>query len=414
MLHLDGKQIPVFLILVLILVLPTAALAQGAGSLEGLVVNGTEGGPEIGAGVAVTLYVLQGGTETDTIETVTSDGGRFRFEGLATDAGLEYWPEVEYLGVPYRTAEPFNLSGDEPEQSATISVFETTDDDSAITLDSVHFIAESFGEMLRLSEIHLYGNSGDRTFVGQPHEDSSLGTVNIPLPENAVGIAFEQEDSAERFVEVGGGIIDTQPVPPGQETSIVFFSYHLPVMGDTIALERTFAYPLARLNMLVAQPGLQLNSDDLEMQGPQSFQGRSYDLYGTDDLPANAPLGMVFVPVAVPDTAPAIDSSAGAMPPAGGQTVAGTSSRGSQEILRWLGFGLVALAVIGLVVYAATKNQQPPAPANAPNLSSDPETRKMLAELADLEDAFEAGRVDETSYERQRSELHEAIKSYQS
>jgi hypothetical protein len=31
--------------------------------------------------------------------------------------------------------------------------------------------------------------------------------------------------------------------------------------------------------------------------------------------------------------------------------------------------------------------------------------------LADLEDAFEAGEVDEATYQRQRAELREAIKS---
>jgi hypothetical protein len=268
--------------------------------------------------------------------------------------------------------------------------------------------------MLRVSEIHLFGNAGDRTYVGLPGEDGSLGTVAIPLPENAVGIAFEQENSAERFVEVGGGIIDTQPVPPGQETSMVFFSYHLPVMGDTVPLERSFSYPLAHMNLLVAQPGLQLNSDDLQMQGPQSFQGRPYDLYALDDLAVNAPLAMEFVPVEVPDTAPDPAGGAGAMPPVGGQNVAGTSTRGSQALLRWLGFGLVALAVVGVVFYGATRSQPPRAAGSVPSLSANPETRKLLAELADLEDAFEAGRVDEADYERQRTDLHEAIKSLQS
>ena len=50
-----------------------------------------------------------------------------------------------------------------------------------------------FGEMLRVSEIHLYGNVGDQTYIGLPGEDGPPGTVNIPLPENAVGIAFEQD-----------------------------------------------------------------------------------------------------------------------------------------------------------------------------------------------------------------------------
>ncbi len=412
--HLDRRLALVLLGLLLILTLSTATQAQDTGTLEGLVVNGTAGGPEVGAGVTVTLYVSQGGTEAHTFDATTGDGGRFRFDELDTSAGLEYWPEVEYLGVPYRSAEPYRFDGEETTLAATITVFETTGDDRTVDLNSVHFIAESFGEVLRISEIHLFGNSGDRTYVGQTGEGDSLTTVRIPLPENAMGIAFEQEDSSERFIEVEDGIIDTQPVLPGQETSMVFFSYHLLVMGDTVPLERIFAYPLAHLNLLAAQPGLQLNSEQLEMQGPQSFQGRPYDLYATDDLPADAPLAMVFVPVDVPSDSSAASPGAEAAPPTGSQSTAGTATTGNQELLRWLGFGLVALAIVGVIVYGATRKKMPAASRADANLAADPEARQVLAKLADLEDAFEAGQVDEAEYARQRAELHEAIKSLQS
>ena len=224
-----------------------------------------------------------------------------------------------------------------------------------------------------------------------------------------MGIAFEQEGSAERYAEVESGIVDTEPIPPGQETSLAFFSYHLLVTGDTVPLERRFAYPLTHLNVLAAQPGLMLNSDQLEMQGPQSFQGRPYDLYALDNLPAESSLAMEFVPVEVP----AADQGAEQAPATGTQTVTSTSTGGSQELLRWLGFGLVGLAVVGAIVYAASSNKLPPAPTSDPDLSADPEARRLLAELADLEDALEAGQVDEATYEHQRTELHEAIKSLQ-
>ena len=317
MLNLHRRFALLLLGLLLVLVLCLPALAQGGGTLEGILVNGTEGGPEIGSGLPVTLYVRQGDTEVTTLEAETDDAGRFRFEGLDTETSLEYWPEAEYLDVAYGSAEPLQFEEGTDELTTTIMVFETTDEDSAVTLNSVHFIAESFGEVLRISEIHLLGNDGDRTYVGQAGEDGRLATVSIPLPENAMGVALEQQDSAERFLEVENGVVDSQPVPPGQETSMIFFSYHLIVMGDTVPLERTFSYPLTHLNALVAQPDLQLNSDKLLLRGPQSFQGRSYDLYTADDVPAGTPLTMEFVPVAVPGSALATGAGAEAAAPAG-------------------------------------------------------------------------------------------------
>jgi hypothetical protein len=35
----------------------------------------------------------------------------------------------------------------------------------------------------------------------------------------------------------------------------------------------------------------------------------------------------------------------------------------------------------------------------------------LLTDLADLEDTYEAGQVDETTYERQRAEIYDALKS---
>jgi hypothetical protein len=52
----------------------------------------------------------------------------------------------------------------------------------------------------------------------------------------------------------------------------------------------------------------------------------------------------------------------------------------------------------------------PPA-ATASALASNPQARPLLAELAGLEEAFEAGQVDEETYQRQRTEKWEALRS---
>jgi len=72
--------------------LPAGAHAQGEGVVEGLVLNGTPGGPEVGAGLPVTLRAFLGDAEMDALETTTAGDGSFRFEGLDTDPTLQYWP----------------------------------------------------------------------------------------------------------------------------------------------------------------------------------------------------------------------------------------------------------------------------------------------------------------------------------
>lgn len=399
-----------WMVLALLLLFGTFATAhaQGPGILEGEVTNGTAGSDAVGAMLPVLLHVYDGGVEVDTLATSTDVGGRFLFDGLATDPGLEYWPEVLYLDVPYSTAEPLQFDDGQATLSTSVTVHETTDDDGALRLDSVHMIAESFGEVLRISEIHLFGNTGDRTYIGGGDDQGT--TVFIPLPEGAVGLAFDEPGAEERFIEVQGGMMDTGPVPPGTETSLAFFSYHLMVTGEEITVERIFAYPVTVLNILVAQPGLTLSSEQLESRGLQSFQGREYDFYGTQGLDAGAPLVLEFMPAAEAPVATG-DSET---PASSGPVVRGASSQGSQGLLLWIGFGLAALAVVAAVVYPMLTQPDASVAESTPGLSSDPEARRLVAELADLDEAFEADEIDEASYVRQRADMVAELKSLKS
>ncbi len=273
----------------------------------------------------------------------------------------------------------------------------------AIRLDSVHMIAESFGEVLRISEIHLFGNGGDQAYIGEGG-DPSQGTVFIPLPQNAVGVGFGEDVAEDRFLQVEGGLMDTEPVPPGTESSVIFFSYHLMVTGDTVPLERRFAYPVANFNILVVQPGLTVNSDQLQFLGIEQFEGRQYEVYTAEDLGRDAPLDMEFVPVE-------IDNAQAGMPPSSAQAGTGAATRGNQRLLLWIGVALAALTVVGAAIYPQVARRSAATPAPASSLASSPRARRLLAELADLEDAFEAGEIDEVTYERQRSEKREELKS---
>jgi hypothetical protein len=398
--------------LLALLVLAGPVQAQDAGILSGRVANGTAGGPEVGRGVSVLLHVFLGEAEIETLETTTDAGGGFRFEGLDTNTAIEYWPEVVYLGVSYGPDEPSQFGAGQTELEATLTVFETTDDDSALVVDSVHIIAESFGEVLRISEIQLYGNTGDRTFVGTTAGERR-STVTIPLPENAVGVAFQEDASDQRLVEAEGQLIDSEPVPPGQETSLVFFSYHLMVTGDSVPLERTFVYPVTVLNVLVAQPGLTLESEQLQSRGMELFQSRQYEFYTGQGFGPDEPLQVELLPVAG-------ETGGQAMP---GVSEGGSASAtvpvtgGSQGTLLWIGVVLAFLFAAAALVYPSLARRPTrasaaaQAAAPAARLTSDPEARRLLAELADLEDAREAGDLEDAAYEQRRAELYEALRA---
>jgi hypothetical protein len=383
------------------LLAPGATHAQGAGVIEGQVVNGTEGGPEIGAGVPVVLRAFDGVSELDVQETVTGDGGTFRFDGLDTEAGLEYWPEAAYKDVTYVAPEGQTFSGEETSLQVMLNVYETTTDDSAIRIGSVHLIVESFGEMLRVNEIYLLSNTGDRTYVGEAGEGDVPVTVLMTVPDNAVGVAANQDEGVSRYVEVEGGLRDTEPVPPGTEASLAVFSYHLIGGGDSVDLVRSFAYPVAVLNVLVVQPGLELQSDQLVSRGLESFQDRNYLVYATGDVPAGSSVAMALIPAAG-------GASMGIGSEAGGVEVSAGSSM--QRSLMWVGAVLALLVVAVGFVYPAVTRAPAPARGRTPDLTGNPGARRLVAELADLEEARDEGEVDDGEYERRRAELYDALR----
>jgi len=387
------------------LVLVPMARAQGAGILEGQVVNGTEGGAEIGAGIPVNLYLFGGNLEEQILNTETDADGRFLFEGLDTSATLEYWVEADYQGVTYGTEDLLQFADGEATLEAIVTVYETTGDDSDVRLDLVHIFAESFGEVLRISETHLFGSTGDRAYIGEENAEGQPETVFIPLPADAVGFALGEGIPEERFLDVDGGLMDSEPVRPGTLMSEVRFSYHLLATGKPIPLERRFAYPVTNLTVLVAQPGLSLTSGQLQSMGSQLIQDRQYEVFSGQSLEPDIPVELVFTLVAgVGDSA-----GTGGMP--GGQVPSSGSAGGSQSLLLWIGFALALVAVAGALVYAVTSRRPDDGQSaggqavSDPGPAFDPKTRELIARLADLEDAYEAGEVDEAAYVSQRMEI---------
>jgi hypothetical protein len=59
----------------------------------------------------------------------------------------------------------------------------------------------------------------------------------------------------------------------------------------------------------------------------------------------------------------------------------------------------------------SASNGRPPEYPRASAPASTPAARRLFTELADLEERFEAGELDEAAYERQRAQLYEKLRS---
>lgn len=311
------------------LLAPTLALAQGTGVLEGQAISGTAGS-RAAAGLEVTLYSFQGREEVDQQSTTTDAEGRFRFEGLETGSDWAYLVRVGYQGVQYSPGMLAFESG-QSELSTTVQVYEATTDAETVRAERAHIFITLSDTGLEVSELYVFANSTDRTYVGAQEIDGRRWTTRFLIPKDGFNLAFEDGTLGGRFLTAPqGGFVDTEPHWPG--TTSVMYSYELACPGGNCDLARELLHPVTNLNVLIPDTGAAVDSTQLVMAGKQQAQGGSFLNYAGRDLASGQELDLrVRLPGAV--SQPAATQSGG-----GG----GTSA------LPWiiLGIVLVGLALV--------------------------------------------------------------------
>jgi hypothetical protein len=334
------------IILVLVFCLaPVHALAQGQGVIEGQVVNGTANGGSL-EGLTVTLDVFAGTEEQPSQTAITDAEGRFRFEDLSTEANYVYTLLLDYQGIEYGS-DLLTFSEEETTLSVSIRVYEPIEGDEAISIERAHIFVDFQEGDLLVSELYFFSNGSDRIYIGAEEvAEGQRGTLRLSLPTGAEGLVVEGEELGQRFFETDEGFADTWFLPPGQSSGRLMFSYFLPYDPSGYDLARDISYPLKALNVLVADVGVDVTSDQLIPQGTRGMQGQSYLNLSGQNLSKGERLTVHFS--GLPDRERV--GGREAMP-------AQTSQTSDQSLLRWVALGLVVLIVGFALGYPLLKRQ---------------------------------------------------------
>lgn len=358
------------------------------GTIVGQVVNGTAGGQPPGA---VEVFV-QGfkGTEPLPAQTVqTDEDGRFRVEGLDAGEDVVYVLSTEYLGIQY-ASEVLAFEEGASELRTMLPVYETTASDEAVSLSRIHYVIDFVDGAMEVTEVHSFSNSGDRTYIGaEPLADQRRTTVRFVLPADAVELTFEEAMFADRFVETEGGFADTEPVVPGQATLQTAFSYLLPYDGSPRVVSTTLPYAAAAVNAFIPDVGPQLSSEQLSFMGTMGAGTRPFMAYVGQDF-AKGDIVALEISGAVQESAAPSSSEE-----------EGGSNLGYVFIVGALALFLVALAI----AYPSLRRKEPAEPAAASPAASEDELEELLTAIADLDDTFEAGQLNEEVYRTRRQAL---------
>ena len=386
------------LCLSLLLLLCSSAVlsAQGEGIIEGQVINGTAGAPRQGVvGLEVTLYEVTEGSRA-LLETTFSDGqGRFEFEGLATDSDRTYEFQLEYQGIVYGAQSAFP-SGDTLLRVAA-TVYETTTSDSGMVVERQHVLIDFEAGVLVIRELCLLNNTGDTIYVGQEGI-----TARFSLPSGAEGLTFSDTELAPHFLETEEGFAYVRPVMPGQKE--VLYAYRVPYDGRQLALSRGLVYPTGSYDAMIADVGVEVESAQLEYQSLTGGGETAYLHFNGQNLPAGSEIVVQFSGNPQGAAAP---GRTGFELDLGLQRYA----PGIALLMVVLGASLPLVQVrLGQGRGSSSEAMGPGVEPRAGQILDAKAERDELAHLiADLDDAYAEGLVNEQAYEQLRARMKKRL-----
>lgn len=355
-----------------------------AGRVAGQVVNGTPGqaAPQ---GLEVTLHGFDGQQEVVTLTAQTGLDGEYQFDDLELEPGRLFIVSTDYQGVRY-ASEVLHLESGESALELPVTIFESTNSLDAVRVDQIHVLLDyPEPDQIRLVELWVIRNLGDRTIAAS----SEGGGIEIPLPDNVENLRFEDSMFAERYEAVPGGFAYRPPLRPGNEGIQIVFSFDLPY-PRSLVFSQEIPYSVGKVTILAPESGPRVTAEQLLDRGPRQVSDQvvhQYDLELDDGEPlefeirGRAP-GDTFLPEWL-------------------------------DLGVLIGAGALLAVVAGLGLWLRPwepreglwqEDEQKPRveyPAN--------ERQRLVAMIAELDEAFEAGDLEQSEYRSRRKSLKDEL-----
>ncbi len=216
-------------------VAPGPARAQESVSLQGRLINGTEGA-EVPANTTVLMHSLQtDGKLVATSEATTDAGGNFRFDDVPAGDILSHGVIVDYQGMRYSAL----LTPEDLALPVELTVYEATRDVSVVQVVRQALVIADINEKER--ELAAVGflnlvNASDRTLV--PNIDNitdpaDISFLRFSLPAQAENLDVQSDLTGGRVIPMGTGFALTAPIVPGEHS--INYSFSFPYQGDSVA-----------------------------------------------------------------------------------------------------------------------------------------------------------------------------------
>lgn len=354
-----------------------------AATITGHIVNGSTADFVTGGNVTLRAF----NTDIEEMLTLTSTvgtEGRFSFDLADVPADWIYMVNYDYNGLNFNS--PANqLSRANPTLEMPVTVFDQTTNSAAVIIEQIHIVLEFVEDTVQVSELYVVGNQETAVFMGATG-DPADGTVQFAVPPEAQNVAFQRAfGSLDSFfpaldlIQVETNWADVQPLYPGSGSLNMLVQYSLPY-EDGITFAHPLPYSAANTSIIMADTGVTVSGPNWVSQGIQTMgEGSAFAAYAGSPLAQGDSLSLTLegTPRLVSNTT--------------GSTVLVRDE--TNEIL--IGTA-VLLTVLGVAVYTVRTWTQ---------TTAAPTANSLLQAIADLDDAYENGRISQKQYTHQRQTL---------
>ncbi len=360
------------LVIIFILSLSSSALAAepGSGIIEGMVVNRTMGGSSV-ADQDITLKTYLNDTEVNSSTAKTDAEGRFVFDGLSTEPGYSYDVTITFQQAEYYS-EWLSFDEGETTKSVEVTVYNSTTSDEAIKIEMAHTVIYVEQGSLWVEEFLLFVNESDQTYIGSKEvAEGTRETLRFSLPSEATELQSGYGLMECCIYTSEDGFVDTMPVLPGSKE--VAYSYKVDYSSGTYTFSQRVNYPIFDYAFLIQGEAVQVTSDQLAAEEPMNIEGILFNHFSSKEL--------------APDSTLVV-------------SISGLPQTSNQGTVIWITLALVVLVVSSGFVYLRRKRKPQPV---SPEDNLDQRRQGLLAEIAELDDDFEAGKITEEVYRRLRA-----------
>lgn len=361
----------------------TTAEAVPAGTVSGVVTNGTVGG-EVPADLEVNLFRLDADFNRTDFSTTIDENNAFSFSDIPIDPDSTYVVAVTYRDRVFTSSV---VLGEGESLNLPVTIYELTEDPAVLSIAGMVTRINVVDDRLEVAQVLNIANHSDRAYsTSRTAEDGRPISVAITLPPGAV---IFNDNQRYVLLQEQFTVLDTAPVMPGSE-HVIQLIYLIDYNGGAI-IEQPLNYALnGPARVLLFPSNIQLASQQLAPRGQEVLGGVSYQSYGSE---LNLSPGDVIRFELSGESATSDE-----------RPEAGVVPSNNLPLIILLVIGAQVIVIGGLYwLYSRRQRGRKPISGEQPLIDA------LIRQIAELDTEFEAGKLDEETYQRQRAAFKERL-----